>query len=57
MQSMQKEDLGFKALEKCYEDRLKAVINYLVHPKAAFPHSAKGQYMVIGHKAKMSLHL
>lgn len=57
MQSMQKEDLRFKALEKCYEDRLESVINHLVHHKAAFAYSTKGQYTVIGHKAKMFLHL
>lgn len=57
MQSMQKEDLRFKASEKCYEDWLEAVINYLVHHKAAFPLSTKGQYMPICHKEKMLLHL
>lgn len=57
MQSMHKEELRFKALEKCYEDRFEAVINYLVHHKAAFPHSTKGQSMVIGHKVKILLHL
>lgn len=54
---MLKEDLRFKALKKCYEDRLEAVINYSVHHKGAFPHSTKGHYMVIGHKVEMFLHL
>lgn len=57
MQSIHKEDLRLKALEKCYEDRLEAVINYLVHHKAAFPHPTKGQYMVMDHKTKMLLNL
>lgn len=57
MQSMQKEDLRFKALKKCYEDQLETVINYSVHHKASFPHSTKGQYMVIAHKVEMFLHL
>lgn len=36
---------------------IESAINHLVHHKAAFAYSTKGQYTVIGHKAKMFLHL